>query len=110
MSNTTQPQRPAAAAEVDRSAFNTAFYELGLRWHWDSRTYESLAANPCERGRVRTYLESEQAHLLRAYDADFLTDAIIAAKARCQSALARCPARSLPSFDWTDARWGEVGV
>jgi len=109
MSHAPSQARLPAAADVDRSAFNAAFYELGLRWHWDSRTYESLAAQPCERSRVRSYLEGEQPHLLRAYDADVLTDAIITAKARLQAALARCPSSALPSFDWTDARWGEVG-
>jgi hypothetical protein len=100
----------ADAAEIERSAFNAAFYELGLRWHWDSETYDALAADSCERARVRRYLEGEQAHLLRAYDADFLADAILAAKQRCRKALARCSARSVPRFNWADARWGEVGI
>lgn len=86
---------------LERNAFNAAFYELGLRWHWDDATYEALAADPCERQRVRRYLEGAQPHLLRAYDADFLTDAILAAKQRC---------RQGPTFNWTDARWGEVGI
>ena len=108
MSN--QPNCTDDATEIERSAFNSAFYELGLRWHWDHDTYDALARNPCERARVRGYLEGEQAHLLRAYDADFLTDAILAAKQRCQRLLARCSARSLPRFNWADARWGEVGI
>lgn len=96
--------------EIDRAAFNTAFHELGLRWHWDSRTYEALAAQACERSRVRAYLETEQSHLLRAYDADFLADAILVAKQRNRPALAACPSRSIPRFGWADARWGEVGI
>ena len=36
--------------EIDRAAFNAAFCELGLRWRWDSRTYEALAAHDCIRG------------------------------------------------------------
>jgi hypothetical protein len=82
-------------------AFNAAFYELGLRWHWDDATYEALAAHPCERQRVRRYLEGAQPHLLRAYDAEFLTDAILAAKQR---------GRQGPTANWADARWGEVGI
>ena len=35
------------------------------------------------RDGLRAYLQTEQAHLLRAYDLDFLTDAIETAKARC---------------------------
>ena len=65
-----------------------AFYELGLRWHWDSRTYAGLASQACERRRLQSYLQTEQAPLLRAYDAEFLTDAILQAKQRCQPALA----------------------
>ena len=95
---------------LERSAFNAAFYELGLRWHWDDATFESLAADPCERQRVRRYIEGAQAHLLRAYDADFLTDAILAAKQRCQRALAHCAPQAMPAFNWADARWGEVGI
>lgn len=110
MSHTAHLSSPADAIEIDRGAFNAAFYELGLRWHWDGPTYQQLASNPCERSRVRGYLEGEQAHLLRAYEADFLTDAILAAKARCRRALAACAPRTMPSFNWADARWGEVGI
>jgi hypothetical protein len=110
MSSTPPISCPADDAEIERGAFNAAFYELGLRWHWGSRTYEALAANPCERARVRQYLEQEQSHLLRAYDADFLADAILAAKQRCRTRLAQCPTRAIPRFDWADARWGEVGI
>jgi len=98
-----------ASAEIDRSAFNAAFYELGLPWHWCSETYDALADVPCERTRVRHYMETEQAHLLRAYDAEFLTDAILAAKQRCRASLANCAPRALPQFNWADARWGETG-
>jgi hypothetical protein len=105
---------PAAAtvdaAEIERGAFNAAFYELGLRWHWDSETYRSLAANPCERERVRRYLQVEQSHLLRAYDADFLADAVVRTKQRVRQALEKCSGRALPQFAWADARWGETGV
>lgn len=101
-------------SEVERAAFNAAFYELGLRWHWDDETYEALSALPGERERVQRYLHTQQAHLLRAYDADFLADAILDVKGRCQRALAHCPGAALAStFDrarWADARWGEVGI
>ena len=35
-------------ADIERSAYNAAFYELGLRWYWDDATYERLAAESCE--------------------------------------------------------------
>ena len=98
-----------ARTEIDRSAFNTAFYELGLRWFWDSDTYRELSATAGERERVRSYLEGEQAHMLRAYDAEFLTDAILTAKRRCHDSMAHCAPVSVPRFNWADARWGETG-
>jgi hypothetical protein len=98
-----------AGAEIDRSAFNAAFYELGLRWFWDSDTYRELSATVGERARVRSYLEGEQAHMLRAYDAEFLTDAILTAKRRCHDSMANCAPRAVPRFNWADARRGETG-
>ena len=99
-----------ADAETERSAFNAAFYELGLRWHWDDATYEQLAHEACEHTRVRRYLESAQPHLLRAYEADFLTQAILRVKQRVLGSLEQCAPHALPRFNWADARWGEVGI
>ncbi|MEO6018161.1 MAG: hypothetical protein ABIP46_12970 [Polaromonas sp.] len=67
--------------ETHRHAYNVAFDELGLSWHWDSATYARLQTH--SNGCVATYLQTEQAHLLRAYEADFLVQAIETAKARC---------------------------
>lgn len=72
------------SAESDRQAYNAAFEELGLNWHWDEETFSALPS----RGRdgVRAYLQDAQPHLLRAYDADFLIDVIEATKARYHAA------------------------
>ena len=67
--------------EAHRNAYNAAFEELSLSWRWDAVTYAHLQRHG--RDLVRAYLETEQAHLLRAYDADFLVNAIEAVKARC---------------------------
>ncbi len=99
-----------AADEIELGAFNAAFYELGLRWCWDENTYRSLRTVATPRQRVQTYLESEQAHLLRAYDVDFLTDAILGAHERCKRTLAGGGARDAARFNWAETRWGEVGV
>ena len=104
------PRGPAADSEIDRAAFNGAFYELGLRWHWDSRTYERLAGQACERSRLQSYLQAEQAPLLRAYDADFLTDAILQAKQRRRLALAACSTSGTPHFERPPVRCDEIGV
>ncbi|MFD2271559.1 hypothetical protein ACFS07_11370 [Undibacterium arcticum] len=60
-----------ATEEFHLSAYNAAFYELGLRWHWDADTYHALRRNACEKERIRIYLQTNQPHLLKAYDADF---------------------------------------
>ena len=75
------------AIECRRQAYNAAFEELGLNWYWDPITYACLPAQGA-RG-VRNYLETEHAHLLRAYEADFLVTAIEAAKDRCYGVMVR---------------------
>ncbi len=68
--------------ELERNAFNAAFSELGLCWHWDENTYAELQAIAAESERLRRYVESQHRHLLTAYDADFLVDAIRVTKSR----------------------------
>jgi hypothetical protein len=67
--------------EAQRHAYNAAFEELDLPWHWDAATYQRLVGQG-QRCGVRHYLETERPHLLRAYDPDFLVAAVEAAKAR----------------------------
>jgi hypothetical protein len=69
-----------AIADVHRQAYNAAFDELGLPWHWDAATYERLIGHAS--GGVRRYLETESPHLLRAYEPEFLVAAVEAVKAR----------------------------
>ena len=107
--HSSHPSSQPTANEIECGAFNAAFHELGLRWHWDDDTYEQLAADPCERSRVRRYLQHTQPHLLRAYDADFLADAILGAKRRALQTLSAAPARLQPRFDWSAARAGDCG-
>lgn len=68
-------------AEAHRHAYNVAFDQLGLPWHWDSTTYARLLGHGAD--GVRRYLETERPHLLRAYEPEFLVAAVEAAKARC---------------------------
>ena len=63
-------------SETERNAYNVAFCELGLEWHWDANTYNELRTIAQQKEPVRTYLESQRPHLLRAYDVDFLVNAI----------------------------------
>ncbi len=102
-------ERVEDAAELERGALNAAFYELGLHLYCDKGTYQALAADPSEHDRVRGYLEREQPHLLRAYDADFLTDAVIRAMQRCLQSLTASGTRALPEVNWTEKQWEEAG-
>ena len=92
--------------EMERNAYNAAFYELGLRWHWDSATWYALQC----RGKdcVRHYLETEQPHLLRAYDADFLVQAIERAKVEARRTAEGSGVGA--HFDWAQARGCELGA
>lgn len=101
---------PTEHREIERSSFNAAFHDLGLRWQWCSDTYAGLATQACERERVLGYLQTEQAHLLRAYDASFLTDAILAAKQRRGQAVGAEPMAAADSrFEWPETCAGQVG-
>lgn len=71
--------------ERDRHAFNLAFSELDLDWHWDEQTYSELQSIAAEDDRVRAYLKMRHGHLLKAYDEEFLIDAIRQTKARISS-------------------------
>jgi hypothetical protein len=70
--------------ELLLQAYNSAFDELGLAWHWDRATFAGL---PDGTARVRTYLEREHAHLLRAYEPEFLVEAVEQARSRCEAVM-----------------------
>jgi len=97
----------ADRADQARHAYNAAFEELGLSWHWDTATYARLQADG--RDAVRTYLETEQSHLLRAYEADFLVEAIEAAKARCHASMASNRAGMAPCASWSGSAMAPAG-
>lgn len=82
--------------ETHRHAYNAAFHELGLNWRWDAATHARLQMQAHGRADVRTYLETEQSHLLRAYEADFLVNAIETEKARCYASMTTSQTR--PAF------------
>lgn len=90
-------------AEARRNAYNAAFYELGLGWFWDAGCH--LAGPAGERACVRDYLAQHQPHLLTVYDADFLVDAILAAKERCAPQTVAGAA-----IDWRELQQPQIGV
>jgi hypothetical protein len=96
--------------ELQREVYNAAFYELGLAWNWDVDTYRRITAGTTGIDPVRLYLETEQAHLLKVYDAAFLAQAIEAAKARCYEAMQSGGICNPPRLDWTELHRVQVGV
>lgn len=67
-------------AQLASHHYTAAFEELGLNWQWDPATYGT------GREGLRAYLQKEQPHLLRAYEADFLVDAVESTRARLAGA------------------------
>lgn len=72
-------------AQAHRQAYNAAFEELELNWSWDADLFAALRGPGPQ--AVRAYLEREQSHLLRAYEADFIVRAIEGTKERCYAAM-----------------------
>lgn len=68
------------AIRTQLCAYNMAFAELGLRFRWDAQTLESLATIEGEQARIVAYVEAHHPHLLNAYSAAFLSEAILAKK------------------------------
>ena len=73
---------PMQAKNPELDAFNAAFDELGLDWHWDRATMAELAAIAGDRERVRAYVSRHHPHLLKVYDADFIGELVATTKAR----------------------------
>ena len=84
---TAQRSRPAETRVVREStpeldAYNAAFDELELDWHWDRAILDELAGIASEKDRICAYLRAHRPHLLKVYDADTLAEHIAETKAR----------------------------
>jgi hypothetical protein len=97
-------------ADVHRNAYNAAFQELGLSFYWDTRTYQTVQCNEGERACLKQYLEAHQPHLLKAYDVDFLVNAIHAAKARCYDNMTAEGCNPKAYINWAELRQTQVGI
>ena len=60
--------------EAARNAYNTAFSQMEIDWHWDAATYRELVADGGQ--PVRSFVERHRPHLLRAYAVDCLVAAV----------------------------------
>lgn len=98
-----------AARNLDRNAYNAAFYELGLGWHWDDVTFNRMQSVACEAERIRLYLQAHHAHLLHAYDAEFLARAIEATKARCAALMLASDGAVAGDTDWAALLSRQIG-
>ncbi len=70
-----------------RVAFNQAFAEAGLDWHWDVALYGALLAVTGGKERMRHYLDRYRPDWLRPADLDGLIARLHAAKTRHYTAL-----------------------
>ena len=101
-------ENESGGVELERNAYNAAFYELGFRWHWDSDTYDELARrSENEADRIRHYLSDRQPHLLKAYDAEFLVELIRQKQVQHRS---RDAGTSKRAFDWSQTLSAELGA
>lgn len=62
--------------DAELAAYNYAFCELELPWRWDVNTLRQLRSIAAGQDLVGTYVERNQAHLLRAYEKAFLSDLV----------------------------------
>jgi len=102
------PIRDAVTCHL--AAYNAAFYELGLSWHWNDEVFHELQSLPTEREWIKTYMETHQSHLLKVYDADFLIEAIQTTKARCFETMTDGGAKKASAVNWAEIHRAEVGV
>lgn len=94
---------------VHRNAYNAAFFELGFRWYWDSGIYPEVLSEADERRCLQQYLVMHQPHLLTAYDADFLVDAIQTTKAKCYGRMKLAGCNGKTHVNGAALQHGEVG-
>jgi hypothetical protein len=72
------PETSTPAIRTDSTPYAAALEELGLSCERDPASY-----GPGREG-LRAYLQQEQSHLLRAYEADFLLDAVESTRSRLE--------------------------
>ena len=97
------------AADFHRDAYNAAFYELGLRWHWDRDLYQEVLSSSEEKERILAYLKTHQFHLLTAYDPEFLASAIQTTKVRWYDALL-LNGGARRDVNWAEIQQAQVGA
>ena len=98
----------AGLADAQRQAYNAAFHELGLRWHWDSSDYDCQMCVESQRAHLRRYVENQHPHMLKVYDAEFLVNAIQTTMLGCLES-ARADGANPALTNWAVLQHGDVG-
>ena len=80
--------KDASLASNTMARETMAYVYTQKQGHWDAKTYAELQAIPKEKSCVHVYVETHVPHLLRAYEADFLVNAIEAKRSQLCSAMA----------------------
>jgi len=88
-SHHTPRTRPVTEADLELNAYNAAFDELELDWHWTPAEMRDLAGIGCEKERICTYLRLHRPHLLKVYDAEALAGEIVDVKDRLRARASR---------------------
>jgi hypothetical protein len=76
-----QPRTPADQ-DPELDAYNAAFEELELEWHWDRATLRELVGPGSDGERIAAWLRKHRPHLTKVYDVDALARAIVEARDR----------------------------
>ena len=79
--------------DAQLAAYNHAFCELELPWHWDVNTLRQLLSIAADHDVVGAYVERDQAHLLRSYEKAFLSDLVHTTCERYRAATSGAAAR-----------------
>ncbi|MHB1532918.1 MAG: hypothetical protein ACYCS3_12290 [Acidithiobacillus sp.] len=66
--------------DLEVRAFNAAFNQLGLRFQWNATTFNELSKFQSEKAGVLSFIQSNQPHLFKAYNPDFLCELICTIK------------------------------
>lgn len=90
-------------AEVQRRAYSTAFLRLGLNVSWDPTYSAGFSEAADEKEAIRHFIRNRSPHLLKAYDAEFLCDAVHQEKRRCEQQIRECLITGGPLlWNWAD--------
>lgn len=85
----------AETEELHRIAYNTAFAQCGLGWHWDIRLYDQLLAVTGSKERIRHYVQQFRPEFVRPDDYDGFVRQLYALKTEHYVAMVRSGAVQL---------------